>query len=129
MSSDHDHVMHPVAGHDQRGLVDGGTPVEHQQTRIAHHRHHHLLQVAALGRHPVQQVAQGEDADGAAAFRLDDDDGTDPVFRHGLDGLAQAGFRRGGDGLLADQGSQLAVQGEADGTVHDGCGMSPGGAG
>ena len=119
-SVDHDHVMHAVARHHQRRLVDGGAPVEHQQPGAAHHRHDQLVQIArALRRDPMQQVAQREDADRTAALGFDDDDGTDTVFRHRLHGFTQGGIGGNGDRLAANQRSQLAVQGKAGLTGHD----------
>ena len=112
---DHHHVMHAMPCHHQRRLINRAAPVEHQQAGIAHHRHDHAIEVEILGRDAIQEITQRKDTQRPAALGFQYHDRTDMLFRHRLHGLAQAGFRRGGDRLAGNDGGQLAMECRAHG--------------
>jgi hypothetical protein len=74
-----------------------------------HHRGDRQVEGAAGQRHPVQQVAQGEDAQRQPPALVGDDDRADALLVHHGDGLAHRGIQRHRHRLAPDEAAQRAV--------------------
>ena len=105
---DHQQVAQAATPHDEGGLVGGGLRLDGDHAR-RHDRGDRQVERAAGQRHPVQQIAQREDAQRQPAFGVGNDDRADALLVHDPDGLAHRGIQRHRHRLASDEAAQRAV--------------------